>query len=258
MKAETQAQHSQQTTPSYPTPPPPPRPCARTVAFAQQSGSHALIDVRPAGLYAQGRLDGAANVEYYRPIQGWSPWQVARRIGYAAFGVLNGTEVNPDFAAEVAAAVGGDKSRPVLLYCSQGGALEGGSAGAAKRGFQTRWVWGCALLGGGGRGRGREGGRQGEQGRGKRPAAPTQLMGPTQRNRHHANAGHAIDSHPPFERRLCRSLVAAYELVQSGFTSVAILKGGYFGWEAAGREVVGANDGGAGEEEEEGGAVAGN
>jgi rhodanese-related sulfurtransferase len=36
-----------------------------------EAGSHALIDVRPAKLFGEGHLEGAVNVEYYRPIQGW-------------------------------------------------------------------------------------------------------------------------------------------------------------------------------------------
>lgn len=35
-----------------------------------------------------------------------------------------------------------------------------------------------------------------------------------------------------------RSLVAAYELTQRGFTSVSVMKGGYFEWANSGREVV--------------------
>jgi hypothetical protein len=32
---------------------------------------------------------------------GWTPWQVARRAGFVLFGVLNGTEANPNFLQEV-------------------------------------------------------------------------------------------------------------------------------------------------------------
>ncbi|GBF94991.1 hypothetical protein Rsub_07492 [Raphidocelis subcapitata] len=148
------------------------------VVFALGSGGAALIDVRPAALFAEGAVEGAVNCEYFRSIQGWSPWQVARRIGYAAFGVLNGTEVNPDFSAEVEAAVGGDRSRPVVLYCSQGGSLESG--GGQRKGFQTR------------------------------------------------------------------SLVAAYELVQRGFTSVSVMKGGFAEWSKSGRDVAVPGGGGGG------------
>lgn len=48
--------------------------------------------------------------------------------------------------------------------------------------------------------------------------------------------------------------MAAYELVQRGFTTVAVMKDGYFGWAAAGRDVVGGEGGAA----DDGGAVAGN
>jgi rhodanese-related sulfurtransferase len=103
-----------------------------------------IIDVRPEGLHRAGHLRGAVNVPYYRPIEGWAPWQIARRIGYAAFGVFNGTEVNPNFAAEVEAAVGGDKARPVVLFCSQGGSLE--ATASRARGFQTRCAFAFCFL----------------------------------------------------------------------------------------------------------------
>ncbi|KAI8471167.1 MAG: Rhodanese-like protein [Monoraphidium minutum] len=109
------------------------------VVFATQGGAATLVDVRPAHLYEAGCIEGAVNAPYYRPIEGWSPWQIARRVGYAAFGVFKGTEVNPEFGDLVAQAVGGDLGRPLVLYCSQGGSLEATAGqGRQGRGFQTR------------------------------------------------------------------------------------------------------------------------
>lgn len=45
----------------------------------------------------QGFIQGSVNVPLYRPIEGWDAYKVARRVGYALFGVLKGTEPNPNF-----------------------------------------------------------------------------------------------------------------------------------------------------------------
>jgi hypothetical protein len=52
---------------------------------------------------------------------GWSPAKVIRRIGFTAFGVY-GTEANPDFLAEVEAAVP-KKAGGMILVCNIGGSL---------------------------------------------------------------------------------------------------------------------------------------
>jgi hypothetical protein len=57
-------------------------------------------------------------------------------------------QVNPNFADEVDATVGGDRGRPIILYCSQGGSIDPTSG--QKRGFQTRC--GCGAAGSRGRG----------------------------------------------------------------------------------------------------------
>lgn len=41
------------------------------VVFANQAGTHTLVDVRPADLFESGFIEGAVNVPYYRPIEGW-------------------------------------------------------------------------------------------------------------------------------------------------------------------------------------------
>lgn len=49
------------------------------VVFAVQAGTHLLVDVRPEELFAEGRLEGAVNVPFYRPIQGW--WVPGQHLG---------------------------------------------------------------------------------------------------------------------------------------------------------------------------------
>lgn len=89
------------------------------------------------------------------------------RLGYALFGVLNGTEINPNFDKEVDAATGGQRDAPLVLYCSQGGSLE--PTEQSKSGQQTR------------------------------------------------------------------SLIAAFQLLQAGYTNLQVLKGGFKEWESSGR-----------------------
>lgn len=73
---------------------------AQEVVFAQQKGVK-LIDVRPEDQYDKGHVPDAVNIPFFRPITGWSAGQIVRRMGFAAFGVLNGTEPNPDFMKDV-------------------------------------------------------------------------------------------------------------------------------------------------------------
>lgn len=66
------------------------------VKFCTDKGM-TLLDVRTEDQYKAGFIAGAVNVPLYRSIKGWEPFKIARRIGYAAFGVFNGTEANPMF-----------------------------------------------------------------------------------------------------------------------------------------------------------------
>ncbi|GLC59643.1 hypothetical protein PLESTB_001517300 [Pleodorina starrii] len=83
-----------------------------------------LLDIRPVESYGEGHLPGATSVSFYQPIQGWTPWQIARRAGYALFGISQGTEANPNFLSEVRQLVADPESTPVVLYCNLGGSLE--------------------------------------------------------------------------------------------------------------------------------------
>jgi rhodanese-related sulfurtransferase len=179
----------------------------------------ALVDVRPLEDHASRRIPGAASAPFYRLIAGWSPEQVARRVGFALFGVFKGTEVNPDFLEDVRAALGGagagagaasssspSSSAPrVVLYCSQGGSIDAVGAAAAAA------AAGPVPGGAGGGARGLRGWQS-------------------------------------------RSLIAAYALVSAapgefGGGRVAVLRGGFSEWARGGREVEGEAAGEAAEEE---------
>lgn len=45
----------------------------------------------------KGHPPGAINVEMYRLIREWTAWDIARRLGFAFFGIFAGTEENPEF-----------------------------------------------------------------------------------------------------------------------------------------------------------------
>ncbi|KAG2499594.1 hypothetical protein HYH03_002535 [Edaphochlamys debaryana] len=83
-----------------------------------------VVDVRPEDSFAEGHLPGASNVPFYRSIDGWTPWQMARRVGFALFGVAKGTEPNPNFVSDVRSLVADPATTPVVLYCNMGGSLE--------------------------------------------------------------------------------------------------------------------------------------
>ncbi len=93
------------------------------VAFAVDRPGALVLDCRPPAEFAAGHIPGAVSIPLYRPITGLSPRAIARRTVFAFFGVLNGTESNPDFWPAVAAAAG--RAREVIVYCNTGGCLEG-------------------------------------------------------------------------------------------------------------------------------------
>lgn len=94
-----------------------------------------IVDIRPRGEYEKSRVPGAVNVEFFRLIEGVDPVKVARRAVYAFFGVLNGTEFNPDFFDEFKDTIGGQRT-DVIIYCNVGGSLE--PTGPSEFGRQSR------------------------------------------------------------------------------------------------------------------------
>lgn len=156
---------------------------AQEVQFMSEAQSLPLvIDIRPASEYEKGFIPGAINIPFYRPIEGWSPFKVARRLGFAAFGVA-GTEPNDQFESQVLAeCAGGGASIPVFIYCLMGGSMD---------------------------------------------KITTQSI-PNLNN---------PESIQKVKKLQTRSMVAAYQLVEAGLTSVSILKGGFSAWASSGRDV---------------------
>lgn len=95
-----------------------------------------VVDIRPKGEYDKGHVPGSVNVEFFQLIQGWDPVRVARRAVYAFFGIMNGTEFNPNFFDDFEKAVAGDKRREIIVYCSIGGSLD--PSGPSEFGRQSR------------------------------------------------------------------------------------------------------------------------
>lgn len=136
-----------------------------------------------------------------------SPMKLARRAGYAMFGILNGTEVNPNFVEGVAAASQQASATPVI-YCDRGGTLE---IVEAKKELKSRRALQGQQLPAVGQGR-----------EGWAARLTRECLCP---HRSHCSRTHTR-----------RSLIAAWQLVSSGH-SVSVMKGGFGEWAANGRHV---------------------
>ncbi|XP_024005087.1 rhodanese-like domain-containing protein 14, chloroplastic isoform X1 [Eutrema salsugineum] len=73
-------------------------------------------------LVLKGHPPGAINVEMYRLIREWTPWDIARRLGFAFFGIFSGTEENPEFVQTVEAKL--DKEAKIIVACSSAGTMK--------------------------------------------------------------------------------------------------------------------------------------
>ena len=82
-----------------------------------------IVDIRPESEYDKGFITGAVNVPFYKPIEGWTPFKIARRLGFAAFGV-SGTEPNEEFETQVMSEADKRSSKSIVIYCLMGGSLE--------------------------------------------------------------------------------------------------------------------------------------
>lgn len=80
-----------------------------------------ILDVRPEAEFKEGHPPGAINVQIYRLIKEWTAWDIARRAGFAFFGIFAGTEENPDFMKIVESKI--DKNSKVIVACSAGGTM---------------------------------------------------------------------------------------------------------------------------------------
>eukprot|EP00798_Chlamydomonas_sp_ICE-L_P030092 gene30092-35056_t len=96
-----------------------------TVAQAQTEGAIAQETVKrsgPSGLDINGSRI-TSNKGWAQLITTLKKAEISRRLGYALMGVMNGTEVNPNFEQEVQALlVGSDKT--CILYCASPSSLE--------------------------------------------------------------------------------------------------------------------------------------
>ena len=71
-----------------------------------------------AGLHSA--LLSAHSLARTPPVQGWSPVKFLRRAVFAFFGILDGTEHNPDFVKQATAAA---PRKQVAVFCNTGGSL---------------------------------------------------------------------------------------------------------------------------------------
>jgi rhodanese-related sulfurtransferase len=87
------------------------------------AGKAVLVDCRPRYQWEKERIAGSVNVPLYRPVEGKGQWDTLKRFVMAVGLAMTATERNPDFAADAAAALGANKRRKLILYCSLGGTL---------------------------------------------------------------------------------------------------------------------------------------
>lgn len=89
----------------------------------QKEQGYTILDVRPENEFVQAHAEGAVNAQLYRLIKEWTPWDIARRAGFAFFGIFAGTEENPEFLNEVKA-LGLDKDSKIIIGCQSGGTMK--------------------------------------------------------------------------------------------------------------------------------------
>lgn len=87
------------------------------------SGNAVLVDCRPRYQWERERIEGSINVPLYRPVVGSGQWDTIKRFVMAVGLAMTATERNPDFEADALAALGSNKRRKLILYCSLGGTL---------------------------------------------------------------------------------------------------------------------------------------
>ncbi|XP_010520947.1 PREDICTED: rhodanese-like domain-containing protein 14, chloroplastic [Tarenaya hassleriana] len=88
----------------------------------QKENNFVILDVRPEAEFKEGHPAGAINVEMYRLIKEWTPWDIARRLGFAFFGIFSGTEENPEFLQKVEAKL--EKDAKIIVACSSAGTMK--------------------------------------------------------------------------------------------------------------------------------------
>ncbi|KAK8943456.1 hypothetical protein KSP40_PGU005261 [Platanthera guangdongensis] len=61
------------------------------------------------------------NIQIYRLIKEWTPWDIARCAAFLFFGIISGTEENPEFIQIVESKL--DKDAKIIVACSSGGTM---------------------------------------------------------------------------------------------------------------------------------------
>ncbi|KAL1203096.1 Rhodanese-like domain-containing protein 14 [Cardamine amara subsp. amara] len=89
----------------------------------QKENNFVILDVRPEAEYKAGHPPGAINVEMYRLIREWTAWDIARRLGFAFFGIFSGTEENPEFIQSVEAKLDKEEAK-IIVACSSAGTMK--------------------------------------------------------------------------------------------------------------------------------------
>ncbi|KAK9833924.1 hypothetical protein WJX74_010050 [Apatococcus lobatus] len=92
-----------------------------------------VIDIRPPPEYDGSHIPKSVNIPLYRPITGWDARKIARRAGFAFFGVFNGTEANPDFASDIQETLKESGKKGAVLVCNIGGSLQPSQANVLGR-----------------------------------------------------------------------------------------------------------------------------
>ncbi|KAG8050492.1 hypothetical protein GUJ93_ZPchr0009g332 [Zizania palustris] len=86
----------------------------------QKENNFVILDVRPEAEFKEAHPPGAVNVQVYRLIKEWTAWDIARRAGFAFFGIFSGTEENPEFIQSMEtcheSCLYVAESSPVFLY----------------------------------------------------------------------------------------------------------------------------------------------
>ncbi|KAH8940689.1 hypothetical protein BDL97_15G102700 [Sphagnum fallax] len=95
---------------------------AKDALRLQKEQGYTILDVRLESDFEEAHPEGAINVQVYRLIKEWTPWDIARRVAFAFFGIFQGTEENPEFLKEVNSKL--DKSTKTIVACQSGGTVK--------------------------------------------------------------------------------------------------------------------------------------
>ncbi|XP_071929349.1 rhodanese-like domain-containing protein 14, chloroplastic isoform X1 [Coffea arabica] len=108
----------------------------------QKENNFVILDVRPEAEFKEAHPPGAINVQVYRLIKEWTPWDIARRAAFAFFGIFQGTEENPDFMQSVESKI--EKKAKIIVACSSGGTMK--PSQSLPEGQQSRSLIAAYLL----------------------------------------------------------------------------------------------------------------